>query len=699
MSLFTIDYSGLDTLPEDSGPLRTAARSLKTVGDGFDTEVTTAGTRWGRVQNHYEGPGAETLAAALKPAVTDAGQLADNLTTLKAAAIALADEVDDLNQRRKTFTGTTQPNAESAFKRNHPAQAAPGYDVQHTVAENNLQDEFDVIAGDWAQAQQTFNTAVEGIARISTNTGAHFDYGTNSTRIGEAARLYRLATAGNATPDDVEAYYAHLAKLNEDEIAAFGAIHPEARVTPPPLPTEPAVGNGFPSGNHGAAWWDGLSPAQQAALGLALPALVGNTNGVPYTDRSAANVRTLKLVLDDPAYTAEQRKAFDSIADALAEGDTSADPGRRYLTHLIPDDPASGRALASVSIGNLDTADDVTVSVSGMGSGTHNMDGEVDNAQGVYNGLTGDRAVVTWLGYDSPDKPGWYGLESGTTSTEVLRNDHANTGGMQLAHFLDGFHETRDHHGDVPTTNVIAHSYGTTTAAAGLTQTEHAVDRYVMYGSAGIDPKVADHASDFNVKRNDEGRPQVYATMAYDDPWAALGQIASERLSPTAEEFGAYTFSSDGEGNVPGKVGNVHDQATSPEDDDWGYLEERGQSYNSITRILDGKAESIDYIDESRYDRDPKDHLELLHTATQTDEWIAALQDHVAEGVRVTGEWLGDRKDDLVDGAEATGEWLGDRKDDLVDGAEATGDWVEDRGEDAAEGISDAWGWAKDKVT
>ncbi|GAA3712443.1 hypothetical protein GCM10022377_27590 [Zhihengliuella alba] len=654
--------------------------------------------------------------------MTDAGQLADNLKSLKSAAVALADEIDDLRQRESTFKSTTQPNAEADFKRTHPAQAAPGYDMQHTVAENNLQGKFDLITADWTAAQRTFNTAVEAIDRVSVNTPAHFDYGTNSTRIADAARLYRLATGDNATPDDVEAYYAHLATLNEDEIAAFGAMHPDARVTPPPLPTEPAVGNGYPSGKHGAAWWDGLTPAQQAALGLALPALVGNTNGVPYTDRSAANVRTLKLVRDDPAFTEEQRTAFDSIADALVPGDTTENPGQRYLTHLIPDDPASGRALASVAIGNLDTADNVTVSVSGMGSGTHNMDGEVDNAQGLYNGMKGDRAVVTWLGYDSPDKPAWDGsnfnagapgpslasaiLESGTSSTEVLRNDHANTGGMQLAHFLDGFHETRDHRGDVPTTNVIAHSYGTTTAAAGLTQTEHAVDRYVMYGSAGIDPKVADHASDFNVKRNDEGRPQVYATMAYDDPWAAPGQIASERLSPTAEEFGAYTFSSDGEGNVPGKAGTVHDQTTSPDDDDWGYLEERGQAYNSITRILDGKAESIEYIDESRYDRDPKAHLEALQAGIDAKNavgdgigWLGDRKDDVVDGVEATGEWLGDRGEDIVDGAEATGEWLGDRGEDVVDGARETGKWVGDRGEEVAEGVSDAWGWAKDKVT
>jgi pimeloyl-ACP methyl ester carboxylesterase len=40
--------------------------------------------------------------------------------------------------------------------------------------------------------------------------------------------------------------------------------------------------------------------------------------------------------------------------------------------------------------------------------------------------------------------------------------------------------------GIVPTTNIVAHSYGTTTAVVALSKTGASVDRFVALGSAGV---------------------------------------------------------------------------------------------------------------------------------------------------------------------------------------------------------------------
>ncbi|MCO1337528.1 hypothetical protein BJH93_01255 [Kocuria polaris] len=680
MSIFSINTSGLANLPKNTEGIRAAARAVQSAAKSFEDEVTTAKSTWNGMRPLYEGPGEQTLATSLAPAVLDASELKESTESIKKAAITLAEAIDDLNSRKGTFWDSTVPAQETNYQDNYTGAAASRqYPHAKATLQRELQGDFNAIVDDWVAAQEAFNTTVGGVERVSTNTRAHFDYGTNSTRVNTAARLYRIAMGEGATAEDVEAYYAYLGKLSPQEIEALASTHPEARTTPPPVSGAPPAGDGYPSGRHGAAWWDGLSPEQQTALTAMLPALVGNTNGVPYSDRHRANVTTLNLVRNDPAYTDKQLEAFESIADALAEssgGSLDGNSGKRFLNHFIPVDPISERPLASISIGNLDTADDVTVSVSGMGSGTHNMDGEVGKAQTLYDKMQGNHAVVAWIGYDSPDQPLELAKDKNLLPRpwEVVGNEHAERGGTQLAIFLDGLHETRDARGDVPTTNVTAHSYGTTTAAVGLTQTRHDVDRYVMYGSAGIDPAVADHASDFNVKADKHGNPAVYATIAYDDPWAPRGQIPSGRISPTAEEFGAYTFSSDGEGNVPGEAGTGHGQTEgSSSDTQYGYLERGSQSLNSMSEILNGNPDEIDYLKESRYDSDPK------------------LEHQVMEKGR-------DAYDDVVDGAEAAWNWAGDRKDDIVDFAGDAKDEVAERANDVKDAVGDAWGWAKDKL-
>ncbi|MEE1621445.1 alpha/beta hydrolase [Zafaria sp. J156] len=670
-----VDLSATDELP-DAEAVRTAAGTLKDAAQDVYDHVEAAHTTWAGLPGVYDGPGEPALFAAFARPLTDAEDLLGSAETVRTAARALATAITSLKTRRTTLRDTTLPAKEAEVDRATDAADPLHHQLIVALARAELQGIADGIAEDWEAAQDDYDTALDGIARTATDTTAHFDYGTNSAAVSTARELFEAATRPGATGADVSAYYAHLATLTPEQIEALGAAHPETRATAPPLPVTAADLDTFPGGREGAAWWNGLGEEARAALLATLPALVGNTQGVPYATRDAANRTTLALVLDDPSYTAEQRAAYRNIREALLPA--GPDSGPRGLLSFSPD----GRPLAAVSIGDVDHAGNVTFSVSGMGSGTHNTTGEMDNLQDVYDGLGPGSAAVLWLGYDSPDLPQHLDTAG---SPEVLNVAQADVGGTALAHALDGFHETRSAHGDreVPQVNVVAHSYGTTTAAYALTRTEHAVDHFVMYGSAGIDPGAADHASDFNVRDGN-----VWATLAYKDPWAPIGQVGSffgdvPRISPTDDAFGARVFSSDGEGNIPGHAGTGHDQvAGSANDDGWGYIEPGSQSYNSIMAILDGRGESIELIGQSRRDT-------MIEDVTARVRSIEEAYQNVQQGIddaQLRGNARYDAFQDAVSGYV-------DRQQDganaAVDGTQRRVDSAVDRGQDGAGSLID----------
>lgn len=227
-----------------------------------------------------------------------------------------------------------------------------------------------------------------------------------------------------------------------------------------------------------------------------------------------------------------------------------------------------------------------------MNSGTEEMPSEVGNAQQLYNGLEqsspDEHAVVSWIGYESP------GLKT------VFRDEHAINGSWALAYALDGHRETIEaHHEDGGTTvNVNAHSYGTNTAARALTSTTHPVDTYSMYGSARIPEHAAEHASDLNVARTDEGRPAVYATDAKTDWLSDAGRSPGVRQDPTDENFGAYVFSSDGMGHPPGYPVSGHYQNFDAQDEH-GYLERDSQAFEALWMINDGRGDEVDEVTEA----------------------------------------------------------------------------------------------------
>ena len=349
-----------------------------------------------------------------------------------------------------------------------------------------------------------------------------------------------------------------------------------------------------------AAWWAGLGDSERDALITAMPALIGNLEGVSYTSRDKANRIWLTQQL------AETRKQIDGLRlgvgglgasggyqqeaavvsalgrlrglEAIELTLTQATEGApRFLISLTSDRPP----LAAVSIGNLDTADNVTYAVPGMGSSAETLPDWAGSAQEVlraqiFADTSREQAVVAWVGYKAPPVGG----------TEVLGTQYARAGAVNLGVALAGFAATRPD-ADL---NVIAHSYGTTTASIALTVEGVHVDTFVSIGSAGLTPSI-DHASDLHAD-------DVYAGQAQDvwaidpapgDQWAWVGRAFGDHpVNPTGSSFGAQVFGVDT--GVGGSSVTDHGVST---DDGTGYLNIGTESLRNVAFATTGGGDKL----------------------------------------------------------------------------------------------------------
>lgn len=452
----------------------------------------------------------------------------------------------------------------------------------------------------------------------------------------EADELYEAAMAEDATGEDIHNFYDHIATLSPEEIQEFAQQSDRVHLESLPQPSSEADYAEWPTGEDGAEWWDGLEEEQEGAMLEYIPLIVGNTQGVPYSKRNEGNQRALTRLQDNDRLNEQlthgQRERLAEIEEAL-EPETvqpGAVPGTRYLLTLdmgqVPeqDDENDGYEpvehppdpLAAISVGDPSTADTMSYNVAGMNSNTERMSDEVRRAQGLYEGQAEsgqNHAVVSWIGYEAPDDD-----DTMNSGESVFHDTHAERGGWALAHELDGYQETMQYHeGSQPNVHVNSHSYGTNTVAHALTETRHNVDSVAMYGSAGIPEDVASDASDLNVE-NLEGTdsPAVFATETSSDEWGYIGRRGEGRLDPTDSDFGAFVFSSEGDGlgGVDGRKVNGHNQTFYEErkEDEWvedpsdpwphGYLDVNSQSYEAIVMIMDGRADEIDWDELERAD-------------------------------------------------------------------------------------------------
>lgn len=353
-----------------------------------------------------------------------------------------------------------------------------------------------------------------------------------------------------------------------------------------------------------APWWAALSDAQRNALVFAAPAVIGNLGGVAYAARDRANRLWLEAQLAEArAEVAEaegaEEPAYGSRVNAVAGAEASEErleAARARVAGLENIDLALERAdglprqlvsltdgappLAAVSIGEIDGADVVTFAVPGMGTTSEGMAEWSRVSQNLANEQ--DRvdpgrshAVVAWVGYKTPLIP----VADG--GFDVMGISSADGGARNLVRDLAAAEAVRPG----AQVNVVAHSYGTTTAAIALAGEGVQVDSFVTLGSAGLPPRV-DSADDLHADR-------VYAGQAQDvwaidptvgDQWAWIGRLAPQHpVNPIDSTFGAHAF------GVAGAAGlnPVTDHGVSTADGT-GYLDKRTESLKNVALVTTG---------------------------------------------------------------------------------------------------------------
>lgn len=435
---------------------------------------------------------------------------------------------------------------------------------------------------------------------------ASYDIETEEAALQQEAR--DLAGRITTFDDDVTTWQQDLTAAEDDFVAALQssdtvAEGDSAAATAPdtaPLAQRAAELQGDPEAMN--TWWESLTPAQQEALKVSHPELVGNSNGVPVTDRDDANranlsedINTLlQRQADGELSDSEQRRLerlqgiYDSMRQAEDEGvldPETLEPVQGYLMTYLPD-AAHGDGMAALAWGNPDTADHVSVNVPGFSSTSDNFDGVSGDALNVYDEASregnGSVASIAWLGYDAPSFSGLgddplsflQGIEDGA---QVAEEDYARAGAANLSDFIDGLRATDQ--GDQSHLTVIGHSYGSTTVAIasgdGLD-----VDNTVLVGSPGAGGG-NEHASDLS--------GDVYVGSADNDFVTRLGNPTMAGLGddPAGDDFGATRFQVDDA--APGSSFSM-DNHTS-------YFDPDSSSLDNVGRIVAGNGDEVDAID------------------------------------------------------------------------------------------------------
>ncbi|MET1044214.1 MAG: alpha/beta hydrolase [Microbacteriaceae bacterium] len=326
-----------------------------------------------------------------------------------------------------------------------------------------------------------------------------------------------------------------LASLAPGEIPAYAAQNASALTKLVANPPAPRLVTG---------WWDMLPTSSQVALTSAVPEMVGNLNGIPYSFRNLANRTFLGQTMDglktqletgvgrSQATEAQTRlAALTEIEEALGEGD--ARPGRELVSLSV-----SGEPTAAIALGDLDEADYVSYLVPGMFFGVQAQIGEwSDIAARLYteqvswqqllseaDATTADPATtadvaehteptvatVAWIGYQTPHL-----LNVGSL-------DLAYQGRDALTSTIEGLKATRS--GDQPYVSILAHSYGSTAALMALTEKDFMVDALALIGSPGSPAKSVDelHVRNANVFVGEAGWDPITNTSFFgSDPGAA----------------------------------------------------------------------------------------------------------------------------------------------------------------------------------
>lgn len=287
-----------------------------------------------------------------------------------------------------------------------------------------------------------------------------------------------------------------------------------------------------------------LDPELARQLALDYPDVVGNLDGAPIELRYAANARAIEQEIERL-----EAEGVDDDDERLAMLRELDDPDRRFLLF----DPEGDGRIAEV-FGDLDSAENIAISVPGMDNELNNYSGaNAERLQQQGADLGGDVATIQWLGYDTPE-----GITAATGGP-------ADAGAEDLPGFLDGIRAQRP--GDDPHTTVIGHSYGSLVTGKALKDQGLDVDEVVFIGSPGTGVNDAD----------DLGTDaEIWAGRANGD---IVGSLPAHGEDPHDVGFGSIRF---------------HTGAISGHS---SYFNEGSESLNNMAQIVLGNTDEVDVIE------------------------------------------------------------------------------------------------------
>ncbi|MDI9893619.1 alpha/beta hydrolase [Rhodococcus sp. IEGM 1381] len=312
-----------------------------------------------------------------------------------------------------------------------------------------------------------------------------------------------------------------------------------------------------------SAFWSALSPAVRTMLMVEQPGLIGNLDGLPGRVRDSANRRVLaaervRLLTAE----AELRKELDNnvFGGIFSDADAGLEQTRKRLESLVAiesvlaqgdrqllvlDNSSYEETTAAVAVGDVDTATHVAVFVPGLGSTVHgdieSYDGDMDGLKSTVQqllpgGQDESAAVVTWMNYQAPQL-GWSLLDPNRTVMSAIA---ADAGADRLGPFLDGLDAAR---ASDPHLSVLAHSYGSLTAASAL-RADTGADEFVALGSPGLGTHTV---SDLRLPDG-----HVFTGEAFGDIVADLGAFGRD---PGTLD-GVTLLSTDGSDGRSGSIGH-----------------------------------------------------------------------------------------------------------------------------------------------
>jgi hypothetical protein len=351
-----------------------------------------------------------------------------------------------------------------------------------------------------------------GVAEAGADGFDVADDGTVSIRAGPPALLVALSGGDPAVAHDMLTMRAEkLSQQIKDALDRLGAADADAAndiseaFTPPallrPAGTVPAgawpvqasdVIAGWPAigqeriGEQIAA----MTPAQRQQLIADFPQQVGNTDGVPWNTRIAANrVNIAQAIIDteDPGRVTFYRSLLGEIDDPTGSG-------QRVDRQILAFDPA--RASLVELNGNLSTAKSVAVLVPGLNTTIEGSAANTQTARRFVAATRGDVAAITYLGGRFPQ-----GRNLATALADAANPRYALDMAPRLVAFSEDVDRTVDASGRPVPVTYIGHSYGGsivgTAEALGLT-----ADRTLYVAAAGAGVGV-DDPSDWHNRNAD----------------------------------------------------------------------------------------------------------------------------------------------------------------------------------------------------